>query len=262
MPITNKPENILYYGAGSCDISGSNIFAIQINYTGAMAITKTSDENTILATRNNKIIIMNMFETTRPLSSLFTYKGIFTITSAMICDSEGKLLDLKIELSSDYSQNIKTKSEDLTIKSEKINASPRHGKRPSITTMDVKFINNLSTEVAPEDILYTINGERYHGAYHIHLYDASDKTEDLFSVMSGSVHTEDAVDLFILNKYDLILEKPGKAVKRGERLTRNEATQRRRKSFNKMIEALPNQDTKKSPAGSSPSRPLSEKTMK
>ena len=246
MPTTNKPENILYYGAGSCDISGSNIFAIQINYTGAMAITKTSDENTILATRNNKIIIMNMFETTRPLSSLFTYKGIFTITSAMICDSEGKLLDLKIELSSDYSQNIKTKSEDLTIKSEKINASPRHGKRPSITTMDVKFINNLSTEVAPEDILYTINGERYHGAYHIHLYDASDKTEDLF----------------ILNKYDLILEKPGKAVKRGERLTRNEATQRRRKSFNKMIEALPNQDTKKSPAGSSPSRPLSEKTMK
>ena len=179
----------IYYGKGDCSITGA-VVGIQMRYKGAVKITKTSGENSLLVANNNKIIIvsLNMSE----LNDLFKYKGEITITSIVASDINGERVPTTIKSVMDYPELTHTKSEDMTINSEKMTAAHIYGSKVNSTTVDVKILENQTSD----GTLYYKDGTPYSSGslYHIHLNSGQ--------AMTGGEHTKDSENLYIKKKKD------------------------------------------------------------
>ena len=113
----------LYYGGGNCSIEGTNIRGIEINYKGAVLITKTASDNFSIIANNKKIIIFPVGEGF--LNDLFTYTGEIKITSAIVADNNAEKVSCIVKRSMDFPE-LMGNSEDLTINSERMNAGYRY----------------------------------------------------------------------------------------------------------------------------------------
>ena len=171
----------LYYGNGECTIEGTDIQGVEIRYKGAIEITKTCGDDCVFGARNNGIMIVAMSE--RYLTNLFNYVGNIKIISIIVADKNGKKVPSSIKKVMDYSELLHSNAEDLTVKSEDLVAGYIYGK----TVRKTKVKDNIIKNQKSEGDLY-LNGEPYHGAYHIH--------EDS-RAMTGDDHTKDSKLLYI-----------------------------------------------------------------
>ena len=179
-----------HYGKGNCGIEGGgNVAGVQIRYEGVVEIHDATPDGVEMFVGNGMILIISLSQNVK-LNELFTYIGKFVVNSVIIADASGNKLDVRIHESTDYSQNIKSKSEDMTIKSEDMNAGFTNIGRRYKTTLDKTIIENLHTN--KEGDLYLEDGTAYNGAYHIH------KNNSM--AMSGAVHEEGSQQLYTKNK--------------------------------------------------------------
>ena len=184
--------NYLYYGSGYCNIEGHNeIRGVQLAYRGAVQITNVNDNFHIMA-NDKTIIIFPLGEGF--LSELFTYKGEIRIISAIVSDNNGEKVPTTIKRVMDYSQLMDTKSQDLTTKSEQLNAGYKYKGRVKKTTV----VDNIIKNQHSDGKLYLSNGDAYSGAYHVHPDG---------SAMTGGEHTGLSQDLYTLNARTGRLEK-------------------------------------------------------
>ena len=202
-------KNILYYGSGSCTIETTNIVMVAIYYKGAVTITdKTSDNYQILAVNNNIVVFPILKK--EVLSELFDYIGELEITSVVVLDIEGKKTNCSIKKVMDYSEQLQSKSEDLTVKSEDINAGFIHKQRVPRTAVDNKIIKNLHSKGE----FYKEDGNSYTGACHVHT--------ETHKVMTGGEHSSASEDLYIkkLKTGKLVLTGKTKKARRSAPVTR------------------------------------------
>ena len=132
----------LYYGNGECSIEGSEIRGVEIRYKESkrIRIEKTANDNFHIAANNKKIIIFPLG--IGYLSDLFTYKGEFIIISVIVADNEGKNVPTTVKRVMNYSELMDTKAEDLTVKSESLNAGHRYASRVKKTIVRDNIIKN------------------------------------------------------------------------------------------------------------------------
>ena len=123
----------LYYGRGSCTIEGSNIRGVLINYRGAIEIEDKTSGSFVINTGNNKIIIFPVGKGT--LNDLFDYQGEFRILSVVVADHNAEKVPTTIYRVMDYSELLYSKAEDLTVKSEDLNATYVSGRRVAKTRL-------------------------------------------------------------------------------------------------------------------------------
>ena len=123
------------------------------------------------------------------LNELFTYKGTLKITSVIVANSNGEDVPTSINRMMDYTELIKTNSEDMTTKSEDLSANHFYGKNVFKTTLKQPNLNNQRT--SDHINLYLEDGTPYDGPFHIHLSNNA--------VMTGREHTEDSQDLYFKN---------------------------------------------------------------
>ena len=188
---TSISSATLTYGSGNCSIIGTEIQGVQIHYTGIVKITKTCDDNFHIAASHNKILIFPIG--LGSLTTLFDYIGEFKIKSVIVVDINAKVVDTTINRMTNLSESIKTKAEDLTIKSENLNIGDVYKNKVKRTTVDVQYIENRNT--ATDNVAYyTKDGNKYHGSYNIHIGTAVART--------GDKHTEKSDDLYIMKIMD------------------------------------------------------------
>tara|TARA_Y100000310_G_C20562530_1_gene753766 strand:- start:243 stop:911 length:669 start_codon:yes stop_codon:yes gene_type:complete len=197
---------ILYYGSGSCTIEGSDIRGVHITYRGVVKIKKTCGDNFAITANNNNIIIFPISKGF--LTDLFSYVGEINIASVTVSDNNGEEVATTVKRVMDYPELMNTKAEDLTVKSESLNAGYRYRNRTKKTTVNQKTIDNLNTS---DGEYYKKDGIKYDGEYHIHI--SSGKA------MTGAKHTDKSEDLYIKQKRD------GKLV-RTEKITKTKTTPR------------------------------------
>ena len=204
--------NYLYYGSGSCTLQSSEISAVSIVLNGAIKITdKTPDDYEIYARGRSKtgIMIIPMGKR-KPLSDLFDYVGEMQIVSIQTLDMEGKRVSCGVKKVMDYSELLQSKSEDLTVKSEDINAGYLYKHKVTKTTVDDNIIKNLHSKGE----FYKEDGAAYTGAYHIH--------KETLKVMTGGEHSSASEDLYIkkLKTGKLVLTGKTKKVRRSAPVTK------------------------------------------
>ena len=176
----------LYYGKGDCVVDG-NISSSTIIYSGAIAIKTRLPNGYIIKTEHNKLII-EPFLRPQILSNLFAYLGWFKVRSATATNIDGNEERVKITRYMDYSELLTSNAEDLTVKSESLKVTYKHGRTFKKTRLLKKVLENLNTSTL-EKTLY-LDNEPYSGNYHIHI----DGT-----IMSGIAHTENSQILTIGN---------------------------------------------------------------
>jgi hypothetical protein len=198
----------LYYGNGTCTIEGSNIRGAEIRYRGRIEIEDKTSASFALATNNNKILIFPIGKGT--LNELFDYHGEIKIISALVSDNNGERVSTTIHRVMDYSELLNTNAEDMTVKSEDLNAGHTSGRRVNKTSIKVKIIPNQNTSDVGS--LYLKDGTLYSGAFHIHL--------DTGGAMTGGEHTKDSQDLYFMRKDKLIATKNFKPKQKTSRVTR------------------------------------------
>tara|TARA_Y100000310_G_C20641430_1_gene794150 strand:- start:485 stop:1054 length:570 start_codon:yes stop_codon:yes gene_type:complete len=175
----------LYYGNGEATLEGAGIQGIQIQYSGAIKITKTCGDDCLFTARNNGIIIASL--SGGELSNLFTYRGEIKITSVIAADNNAKKVPCVIKRVMDYSELLNTKAEDLTTKSEDLSAGYKYKGKPRKTIVVDNIIKNQNTATHDGD-LYLEGGSLYNGNFHVH--------ED-GKAMTGSEHTKESQNLYI-----------------------------------------------------------------
>ena len=177
----------LYYGNGSCGLSGSGARYVTIFYSGSIIIDdKTKKRYEILA-NSNKIRIFPTLNVKTELSELFEYVGEFKIIKAIISDSSGIQMDHTIKKVVDISEFIFSNTEDMTILSENMNAKFTYKGKVSRTALKQTTINNWNTSDLGED-LYLDNRKVYTGPIHIH--------KNNLRIMSGNMHNEKSKNLY------------------------------------------------------------------
>ena len=179
----------LYISKGNCSLeSNENIAGIEIRYKGAVKITKTCSDGCLLVAKNNGIIIVSLDGSS--LTDLFTYDGEFKITSIIVSDINAQPVPTNYYYLTDYSEMISSKSEDITIDSEKLNAGYSHGAKRKETTIDIKIMKNQKSD----GTLYLKDGTPYSSGslYHIHLNSGQ--------AMTGGEHTDESENLYILKE--------------------------------------------------------------
>ena len=197
----------LYYGSGEVNIEGTEIRGVEISYRGAIEITKTAGDNFELIANDKKIMIFPIGE--GYLNNLFTYTGELKIISIVVVNNDeiipatiNKLMDLP---------EVMGKSEDLTIKSEKMNAGYIYKGRVGKT----RVLNNYIKNQHSNGELFLSDKSPYSGAYHIHL--------DTEKAMTGVEHTELSEDLYINVRNKMVKtghkEKVGTKIRPGIRTT-------------------------------------------
>tara|TARA_Y100000310_G_C20611452_1_gene778203 strand:- start:1109 stop:1567 length:459 start_codon:yes stop_codon:yes gene_type:complete len=123
----------IYYGNGQCTIEGTGIRGVEIDYEGAIELTLTAGANFFVGANDKKIIIAPTGEGF--LNNLFSYVGTFRITSVLVAGNNAEQVRCDVKKVMDYSELIKTNAEDLTTKSENLNAG--YGYRGRITKTKV-----------------------------------------------------------------------------------------------------------------------------
>ena len=117
---------ILYYGKGDCTVEG-NVGSLIINYRGNIVIKDKLPNNYTITLEAGKLIIDSSAKL-QSLNELFKYAGEFKISSATGKDIEGEKIYLTIKRVMDYSELLNTKAEDLTVKSEDLKVTYKHGR--------------------------------------------------------------------------------------------------------------------------------------
>ena len=173
----------LYYGNGDCTIEGTGIRAVEIRFRGTIEITKTANDNFAIAQRGNGIMIFPIGE--GYLNDLFSYIGKLYIISIIVSDNNAERVGCTIKRVMDYSELLDSKSEDMTVKSEDLNAGHVYKGKVSKT----RVIDNYIKSQHSNGELYFEDGTQYSGAYHVHL--------DTGRTMTGAEHTEESQDLYI-----------------------------------------------------------------
>ena len=177
----------LYYGDGTCDIEGSEIRLVHIQYRGAIEIDSKNDSNIIMARKQGIIISPTGV---KPLNDLFDYVGEFKILSTFVVNSNSEKVPTTIHRVMDYTELLNTKSEDMTTKSEDLSSTHVSGRKVAKTILKQPYWENLHTSTHGGG-LYLQDGTKYDGYFHIHLDDGS--------AMTGNEHTEESQDLFYKN---------------------------------------------------------------
>jgi len=177
----------LYYGNGSCGLSGSGARYVTILYSGSIIIDdKAPDKYEILA-NSNKIRIFPTLNVKTELSELFEYVGEFKIIKVIISDSSGIQMDHTIKKVVDISEFIFSNTEDMTILSENMNAKFTYKRKVSKTALKQTTINNWNTSDGGKD-LYLDNRQSYTGPIHIH--------KSNMRIMTGATHNENSKNLY------------------------------------------------------------------
>tara|TARA_R100001082_G_scaffold110973_1_gene92677 strand:+ start:1907 stop:2419 length:513 start_codon:yes stop_codon:yes gene_type:complete len=110
----------LYYGNGNCSVEG-DIRAIQIDFKGNVELTDKTTNSFVVTIKNNRVIFYPLG--LGILSDLFDYIGFFKITSVIAVDSNAELIPLTVNEQNDYTEKIKTNSEDATINIDEMNTT-------------------------------------------------------------------------------------------------------------------------------------------
>ena len=174
----------LYYGNGNCTIEGS-ARGVEIRYRGAIEIEYKTSDSFNIAQQKNGIMIFPIGEGT--LNELFDYTGELRIISVIVADIDGEKAPTTIHRVMDYTELLNTNSEDMTIKSEDLNAGYVSGRKVSKTLLKQPNWENLNTSTHGGE-LYLQDGTKYDGYFHIHLTDNA--------AMTGNEHTEESQDLY------------------------------------------------------------------
>ena len=173
-----------YYGNGECTIEGSDKRGVEIRYKGAIEIEDKTSSSFAISHQRNGIMIFPIGRGV--LNELFTYMGTLKIASIIVANSNGERVPTSINKMMDYTELLKTNSEDMTTKSEDLSADNFYGKKVNKTILKQPNLNNLHT--SDNTILYLEDGTLYQGSYHIHLSDNS--------AMTGREHKQDSKDLY------------------------------------------------------------------
>lgn len=122
----------LYYGNGDCTIEENHdVRGVEINYRGAVEVSKTSGDGTEIAVGKDKIIVFSLDGSN--LTELFSYVGEIKIISVIVADSNAEQVPTTIKRVMDYSEMLNTNAEDMTTTSENLNAGYRHKQKVSAT---------------------------------------------------------------------------------------------------------------------------------
>ena len=183
----------LTYGGGNCSIEGSDIRAVHIFYTGSVEVDDKTPNGYEIMMGNQQIIIFPI-NPQIPLNDLFTYEGLFTITSIIVSDSNAQLVSSRILRSMDYPEIMQSKAEDMTIKAEDMSTGHHYG-IPKTNSLKQSAIENLNT-ASQGGSLYLSDGTEYTGFYHIHKKDSK--------AMTGATHNEKSEDLYYLIDDEII----------------------------------------------------------
>ena len=176
----------IYYGNGECNISGNNIFCVDISYKGAVYITDKTPRNYVLYATAKEITMLPIKKGSTILNRLFNYDGEFKITGALAYDNNFNKISLEILRQMHYSETMNTKSEDMTLKSEELKISHLSSKK--ITKTELRYKKILDLHTFGGSSLYYKNGDIYNGSYHVHI--------DTGVIMSGADHSEESVVLY------------------------------------------------------------------
>tara|TARA_Y100000310_G_C20594194_1_gene769648 strand:+ start:545 stop:1126 length:582 start_codon:yes stop_codon:yes gene_type:complete len=155
----------LFYGNGNCNIRGSNITAIKLTYRGSIDLINKTKKGIITLHKHRRILIFSLGK--EYLNNLFDYEGFFKVTSLLVIDNNLDIVMATVHAEIDYSELIKTNSEDLTRNSEDINSDYAYGNIQRGIAPD-SVVNDLHTSDY-NDALYTIDNKIYSGYFHIHL---------------------------------------------------------------------------------------------
>ena len=135
----------LYYGNGSCGLSGSGARYVTIFYSGSIIIDDKTKKRFEIFANQNKIRIFPTLNVKTELSELFEYVGEFKIIKAIISDSSGIQMDHTIKKVVDISEFIFSNPEDMTILSENMNAKFTYKRKVLKTALKQTTINNWNT---------------------------------------------------------------------------------------------------------------------
>ena len=177
----------LYYGNGSCGLSGGGAGYVTILYIGAIIIDDKTPEKYEIFANQNKIRIFPTLNVKTELSELFEYVGEFRIIKAIISDRSGIQRDHTVRKIVDIAEFIFSNTEDMTILSENMNAKFTYKGKVSRTALKQTTINNWNTSDLGED-LYLDNRKVYTGPIHIH--------KNNLRIMSGNMHNEKSKNLY------------------------------------------------------------------
>ena len=155
----------LIYGNGTCNITGSNLMAINLTYKGSIRLINKTAKGIITLHKKGKILIFSLGK--ECLNSLFDYEGTFKVISLLVINNNSDTVITTLQPEIDYSELIHTKSEDLTRNSEDINSDYTYGKVPSGIVPD-SIVSSFHTSDY-NDELYTLDNKIYSGYFHIHL---------------------------------------------------------------------------------------------
>ncbi len=169
----------VYYGNGSCNLSGGNARYITLFYRGAIEIDDKTPKGFEILASPSKIRIFPALNPDTKISTLFNYVGDFSITKSVISDSKGERLESLVSRVADLSEFILSNPEDMTILSEDMNATLNYKKTVSKTTLKQHTMDNHHTSMYGKD-LYLPNREIYSGDIHIH--------KDTMRMMTGASH--------------------------------------------------------------------------
>ena len=122
---------ILYYGGGDCTVEG-NVSSLNIYYRGNILIDSKLPNGYEIKLKSGKLNI-NTSGRTHNLNELFTYIGEFRIMSVTAYNLEGDRESVSIKRVMDYSELLNTNAEDLTVKSENLKVTYKHGRKYSKT---------------------------------------------------------------------------------------------------------------------------------
>ena len=117
----------LYYGGGNCTVEG-NVSSLVISYRGNILIDSKLPDGYEIKLETGKLNI-NTSTRIHNLNELFTYLGEFRILSVTANNLEGDTEPILIQRVMDYSELLNTNAEDLTVKSEKLKVTYKHGRK-------------------------------------------------------------------------------------------------------------------------------------
>ena len=117
----------LYYGGGNCSVEG-NVSSLIIYYRGNILIDSKLPDGYEIKLESGKLNI-NTSGRTHNLNELFTYLGEFKVISVTANNLEGDKESIRSQRVMDYSELLHTNAEDLTVKSEKLKVTYKHGRK-------------------------------------------------------------------------------------------------------------------------------------
>ena len=200
MPYSDKNCQV-YYGDGTCSIEGSDATGVEIRYTGDVMVTTVANDTIWRIQGEDKIIVMSMnfiplTMNFTPLTTVFEYTGELKVQSIIVTDGTDEI-STTLHKIDNYTENINTNAEDLTIKSEQLGVRAARNTRQRI--INYPILENQYTEDT-DTRLHLEGGKEYHGSYHIHFKDGSAMTGALHSPTSQLLYYKLTIEGRLVNK--------------------------------------------------------------